>query len=353
MAAGHQKFGKDNIGALVTSSASVIQLAPSSITVGGLQYDTSTLQASTSISGVGGIDDGTVDSFKTYNVFTILSAGNPALILSLNPIPAGFTTYTSVGKFTTKASGDINGTSDNNVGAVGDTKHSMLSESAFIIQNGGGWILMDGRDVAGSTFHSLTGNTAIPDARGLHLRGKNNTRSDGNENPDGDLDVGVYSGSKTAKPTTPLTGTSNTAGGNKTSTSGGVSVNHTHNGNTGTESADHGHSGSTGIESALHNHGGVNNYNMADGGGGNGPRAGTQLADESTGTQSANHTHAFSTGGRSAVHTHAFTTSGFSSNHTHNTTTNTDHAHTTSINAGGDNETSVKNISVNIFIKIN
>jgi len=79
-------------------------------------------------------------------------------------------------------------------GSVGEVKASLLTESQFQSQNGTGWVLSDGRDVTGSAFHALTGNTVIPDARGVALRGKNNGRADGNQNPDGDLAIGAFQG---------------------------------------------------------------------------------------------------------------------------------------------------------------
>ncbi|MCK5355243.1 MAG: hypothetical protein KAJ63_09005 [Methyloprofundus sp.] len=54
------------------------------------------------------------------------------------------------------------------------------------------WVLADGKDVSGSAYAQVTGNSHIPDFRGVFLRGKNNGRNDGNENPDGDLALGIY-----------------------------------------------------------------------------------------------------------------------------------------------------------------
>ncbi len=74
---------------------------------------------------------------------------------------------------------------------IGAIKNSMLTEAQFQTQNGSGWVLCDGRDVTGSDYDTLTGDTTIPDARGQFLRGKNNGRSDGQENPDGDSALGA------------------------------------------------------------------------------------------------------------------------------------------------------------------
>lgn len=81
---------------------------------------------------------------------------------------------------------------------------------------------------------------------------------------------------------------------------------------TGTESADHSHSGSTGGRSAAHTHDGPGNFFAIPGavGGTNSGKfwgtAGSTVwaSNFTTGTESADHTHAFTTGGRSAAHTH-------------------------------------------------
>lgn len=66
------------------------------------------------------------------------------------------------------------------------------------------WVLADGRDVTGSRYQALTGNSTVPDLRGLMLRGSNyggsaaGTRADGKQNPDGTLAPGTYSADKFA-----------------------------------------------------------------------------------------------------------------------------------------------------------
>jgi hypothetical protein len=187
--AGKQKFKEDSIGALSKVNATTVELAASLITIGGLQYDTGTLSLSTLLTGVGGLDAGPVQNNKVYNVFAILSSEEPALIASLLSAPSGYTVYTKVGAFNSSGTGDVNGASEKDQGKVGDIIHSMLTEEQFILENGGGWILADGRDVTGSKYATVTGNTTVPDMRGQFLRGKNNGRLDGEENPDGDLDT--------------------------------------------------------------------------------------------------------------------------------------------------------------------
>jgi hypothetical protein len=78
--------------------------------------------------------------------------------------------------------------------AVGDVKESMLTESQFQEVMGNTWVLMDGRDVSGSDYASITGNTTLSDARGIFRRAKNNGRSDGQEDPDGERNLGDFEG---------------------------------------------------------------------------------------------------------------------------------------------------------------
>ena len=182
----------ESVGTITRIDADIAQLATSVITIGGLQYTTDIIKSvDMTISGIGGLDTGAVAAFKTYNIFAVIDSGDVALIASLNVIPSGYTTYNKIGKLNTTTAGAINGASDQDVGVVGDSKYSMLLEEAFIAQNGGGWILADGRDVSGSSYETLTGNPNVPDARGQFLRGKNNTRADGQENPDGDVALGL------------------------------------------------------------------------------------------------------------------------------------------------------------------
>lgn len=79
---------------------------------------------------------------------------------------------------------------------VGTIIYSVLDETTFQDENDVSgderWVLADGRSVTGSTYESLTGNSNIPDLRGVFIRGKNYARSTGTGNPDGDLTVGDY-----------------------------------------------------------------------------------------------------------------------------------------------------------------
>jgi hypothetical protein len=45
---------------------------------------------------------------------------------------------------------------------VGDVKQSALNESSFLSLNGNSWVRADGRNVAGSKFHTITGSATVP-----------------------------------------------------------------------------------------------------------------------------------------------------------------------------------------------
>jgi hypothetical protein len=79
---------------------------------------------------------------------------------------------------------------------VGTVVYSMLNAATFSSQQAAGqtWILADGRSIAGLnlSYETLTSSSAIPNLLGVFVRGKNNGRSDGNQNPDGDLPLGQF-----------------------------------------------------------------------------------------------------------------------------------------------------------------
>lgn len=77
-------------------------------------------------------------------------------------------------------------------GHIGDVKSAMLSLAQFQVLNGSNWILADGSSAAGTAWASITGLATIPDLRGIILRGKNNGRSDGNQDPDGERVLGSF-----------------------------------------------------------------------------------------------------------------------------------------------------------------
>jgi hypothetical protein len=75
---------------------------------------------------------------------------------------------------------------------VGAIVSSMFTLAQFQAQNGLGWVLANGANVSGSSYAAITLSSTIPDLRGMALRGKNNGRVDGNQNPDGDSALGTY-----------------------------------------------------------------------------------------------------------------------------------------------------------------
>lgn len=93
-------------------------------------------------------------------------------------------------------------TEDTSSSGVGDVKYSILSEAEFQNVNGDEWVLLKGQTetelgLVGEdhvfNYINNTDNfdvTKLPDARGVFLRGRNNARSDGMHNPDGELKIG-------------------------------------------------------------------------------------------------------------------------------------------------------------------
>lgn len=84
-----------------------------------------------------------------------------------------------------------------NTPPVGSIHQSSLSEAAFQAKKGVGWVLMDGRNVAGSAYDALFG-PLIPDGRDLFLRGKNFARSSATGDPTGNHTTG-FTGLSTLK----------------------------------------------------------------------------------------------------------------------------------------------------------
>lgn len=76
-------------------------------------------------------------------------------------------------------------------GNIGDVKASMLTLAQFQAINGVNWVLADGSSAAGTTYAAITGASNVPDMRGQFLRGKNNGRVDGNQDPSGERALGV------------------------------------------------------------------------------------------------------------------------------------------------------------------
>jgi hypothetical protein len=89
----------------------------------------------------------------------------------------------------TRIGAAINWIVENTSQHVGDVQASMLTEAQFQAKRNTTWVLMDGRDVTGSDYATLTGNSTIPDARATVLRMKDNGRT---LDPSGDPVLGAY-----------------------------------------------------------------------------------------------------------------------------------------------------------------
>jgi hypothetical protein len=72
---------------------------------------------------------------------------------------------------------------------VGSIIQSMLTLAQFQSIVGTSWVLADGGSCSGSVYESITGNSTVPDARSVVLRGKDNGRG---LNPAGDVALGTY-----------------------------------------------------------------------------------------------------------------------------------------------------------------
>ena len=76
---------------------------------------------------------------------------------------------------------------------AGTIVYSMLDEHTFRQEMGAGenWIMADGRSIVGQgTRYEQLGFTHVPNLCGVFVRGKNNGRADGYQNPDGELPLG-------------------------------------------------------------------------------------------------------------------------------------------------------------------
>jgi hypothetical protein len=80
----------------------------------------------------------------------------------------------------------------NGIWKVGDIKQSFLTPAQFIAEHDDTWVLCDGQSVVGSDYETITGDTNIPDARGVFLRGINNGVGTGTGNPSGEVAPGTY-----------------------------------------------------------------------------------------------------------------------------------------------------------------
>ena len=80
------------------------------------------------------------------------------------------------------AGGGGGGAAAGDIWTVGSIQQSILTETQWVTALGteaSKWALADGRNVAGSKYATLTGNSTIPDLRGAYMRmaGANNTKA--------------------------------------------------------------------------------------------------------------------------------------------------------------------------------
>jgi hypothetical protein len=122
---------------------------------------------------------------------------------------------------------------DGSIGPIGSIVSSMLTEAQYQGLYGTGWILMDGRSCVGSAYAAVSGATTVPDARGMVLRGKNNGRSDGSQNPDGDSALGAFQDHAFASHQHSYADGENTGGPNNTDSGGSISRYNVNNKSTG------------------------------------------------------------------------------------------------------------------------
>jgi len=259
-----QFFGQEDIKELSKTSQTELEWAAGSdLRIGGQAYLIETVLP---LDTATDIDTGAISNDTIYYVYaTVDNFGAVSLTYSLSSsAPTGFDAYRKIGAFGSDDSAEITGTSVQDYGSVGDIIQSMLSEENFIEQNGAGWVLANGRPVAGSKYAALIGAN-IPDLRGRFLRGRDYGPG---ANPDGDQVLGTTNGHKTAP------------NGMSASVSG----------NTGGESASHQHSTN---QSDIYGGGTISYPGWTDNVAGAGRSGGTG----GTSPNLSGHTHAFSASG--------------------------------------------------------
>ena len=198
---------------------------------------------------------------------------------------------------------------------VGDIRTALLTEAQFQAEVGTDWILMDGRDVTGSGYHTLTGNTTVPNitSTGAFLRSTGGAAAAlGSTQADATAVNGLANASST------VTINKNQWNSNQNS---------------------HNHGGYTGYYNPNHRH------------------SDTVYYDSTGGPVNAGYVNSYA---RGTVNAHTTYTNYTSINHRHSISSNT--VSWTSTNASGtaaaqtitgDTETRPVNLTVNFFIKIN
>lgn len=105
-----QFFGNEKITKLVKSSSTIVSLpAGAKIKNGGQGYtNSSAILCTTSTSGFGGIDTGSIAASTFYYVYAVVQSGVLGLVASTSATsPTGFNNYRKVGAFYTDGSSNI------------------------------------------------------------------------------------------------------------------------------------------------------------------------------------------------------------------------------------------------------
>lgn len=192
---------------------------------------------------------------------------------------------------------------------VGDIKQSLLTVAQFQELHSDKWVLLDGRDIAGSKYAALTGNTVIPDIAGKFLRA-----AGGNAAP-----LGTSQGQATARNGLGLAWSSSTV------TTSGSKANWS-SANASTNNDTHTHT------ATIHGNGSSGPYsNFGEG---------DQYARRTQNLPNDTHNH--------TLNKNQWNNN--QNNHTHSFNKN---AMNTSQSWSGDTETRPVNLTVNMFIKIN
>lgn len=199
-----QKLREDKIGAFSESGGTITMTAstpsPAWLTIGGQQYKI-TASLSRTIS-----TDVAMSTNTPYYVYAIVSSGTVQLRVSANNNdvgPSGFNSWKLLNTFTSNSSSLFGAFSSSltrtDSSPIGMIVPSMLTEAQFQSLNGSSWVLAQGQTATGTAYASITGQSTVPDLRGMFLRGKNNGRADGQQDPGGERTVGNLQGQATAK----------------------------------------------------------------------------------------------------------------------------------------------------------
>jgi hypothetical protein len=231
-----QVLRPESIGDIAKGSNTTLTVGASLAIIGGQQRQTTQYTVTTSTSGINGIDTGAIAASQFYYIYLVISSGVLGAVISLSAsAPTGFPAYKLVGQCTTNGSSQLvaaNKIVDDNA-PVGHVMAAMLNESQFRAIHGAGWILADGRSVAGSKYNTVTGSATAPDLRGVHLRGSNDggsalgARADGNQDSAGTRAVGNFQNTALPNIQGDIQSGASGAWGNPASSSGAMTANNT------------------------------------------------------------------------------------------------------------------------------